>query len=592
MTAERDESAFVGHEPCPKCGSRDNLARYASGRAHCHGCQHNEFPEDMQSGSSTPRRPRNPMILEPYEPVPSILGDEAFTRAYGISTATRKALGIGLVELGVEHVGTRYPRKQCVAFEYRLADGTLWGQKVRYKFPAEAEDDKTFRMPHAKGDVATPLWLMHKWTQGTDRRSLVIFEGEGDCAAYYEITSGKFPCVSLPKGAKAAEESIREHYQWIDRFEKVVLIFDADATGREWSERAAALLPPGKAAIGEVPGHKDAREALLKGDAKAIQQAYWNAKPYKPEGIFQVRDLIAEARKPVIMGMPWWSPTLTKWTHGRRPGELYTLGAGNSIGKTDWTTQSVAYDALVLGIMTAVIFLEQPPVETLKRLAGKVAGKHFHLPAEEAGYTQEELDRALDDLEASPNLIFGGNFASTEYEDVEAKIRYLVVAHAVRIVYLDNLTALIDETKERESTERILKRLALLCQELQINIVLLCHLATPDGKSHEEGGRVSLKHFKGSRAMGAWPHYSFGIERNTQHSDPEMRLYSTFRIVKARFDGRANGNSLCLRYIPDTGQLEECEFPEGYEDKGERPRGGSTGFDAYEGEGVDNTLGI
>ncbi|WP_066765644.1 DnaB-like helicase C-terminal domain-containing protein [Sphingobium sp. CCH11-B1] len=596
---ERDDSAFVGHESCPVCGSRDNAARYASGRLYCHGCQKTiEWPDD---DPDNPRPARSAAsrtrMTEPYDALPSDVGDEKLTRAYGISTATRRALGMGLVSMGVSHLGVDYPRKACMAFDYRLPDGTLWGQKIRYKLPEDAEDDKTFRFPHAKGSKAPPLWLMHKWTQGTDRRSLTVWEGEGDCAAYYEVTGGKYPCVSLPNGAKGAEESIRAWYDWLNQFDKIVLVFDGDATGREWAKRAAALLPPGKAFIGEVPGYKDAREALMADDPKAIQQAFWNCSQYKPDGIFRVSDLIDKARAPVNMGFPWWSPTLTKWTFGRRAGELYTLGAGNSIGKTDWTTQSIAYDALVLGIMTAVIYLEQPPVETLKRLAGKFAGKPFHIPMEALDeherYTQEELDAALDALEASPNLIFGGDFASTEWADVEAKIRYLVISHGVKIVYLDNLTALVDETNERASVEGIIKAMALLCQELQINIILLCHLATPDGKPHEEGGNVSLKHFKGSRAMGAWPHYAFGLERNTQHSDPEMRNYSTFRCVKDRYTGRANGNTMCLRFVRETGQLVESEFPEGYTDEANSkgPRGGSPGFDAYTEEDA-KALGI
>ena len=563
MTAERDESSFVGHESCPKCGSRDNLARYASGRGHCHGCGHNEFPVD---GDYDPSQHRNTKHMQTdYIPLKGDYGDETFTKAYGISTSTRKDLGITLVPYGIKHLDVEYPAKPCVTFDYRLPDGTLWGQKVRYKLPKEAAEDgdKTFRFPHAKGVQKAPLWLMHKWTQGTDRRSLCIFEGEGDAAAYYQISGGKFPVVSLPNGAKGAEESIKEWYEWLDAFEKIVLIFDADPTGREWSKRTAALLPPGKAYVGEVPNHKDAREALIAGDTKSIQQAYWNAEEFKPEGIFSVKDLVSEARKPVVMGMPWWSPTLTKWTFGRRPGELYTLGAGNSIGKTDWTTQSIAFDAMVLKVMTAVIYLEQPPVETLKRLAGKIAGKPFHIPMEDGGYTQEDLDKALDGLEESDKLVFGGNFSSTEWPEVAAKIRYLAVSKGVKIVYLDNLTALVDAENERQSVETIIKEMALLCQDLQINIILLCHLkdAGNSGPSHEEGGQVRLNQFKGSRAMGAWPSYAFGLERNTQHKDAALRNYSTFRVVKDRYTGRANGNTMCLRFDQGTGQLIESEFP-------------------------------
>lgn len=33
---------FVGHESCPSCGSRDNLARYDDGSAFCFGCKYHE----------------------------------------------------------------------------------------------------------------------------------------------------------------------------------------------------------------------------------------------------------------------------------------------------------------------------------------------------------------------------------------------------------------------------------------------------------------------------------------------------------------------------------------------------------------------
>src|SRR3546814_1490977 len=56
-----------------------------------------------------------------------------------------------------------------------------------------------------------------------------------------------------------------------------------------------------------------------------------------------------------------------------RLGETYLLGAGAGVGKTDFCTQSICFDVLELGIMTAVIYLEQTPGETVKRVAGKHA---------------------------------------------------------------------------------------------------------------------------------------------------------------------------------------------------------------------------
>src|SRR3546814_9830027 len=78
---EKDTSAFMGHEPCPECGSRDNLARYASGRGHCHGCGYNEWPDDDYQPSGQPQRKRM------FDPIPGEVLPIA--SSYGINEATR-----------------------------------------------------------------------------------------------------------------------------------------------------------------------------------------------------------------------------------------------------------------------------------------------------------------------------------------------------------------------------------------------------------------------------------------------------------------------------------------------------------------------
>ena len=35
-------ATFLKHEPCPKCGSKDNLGRYTDGSAYCFGCSYTE----------------------------------------------------------------------------------------------------------------------------------------------------------------------------------------------------------------------------------------------------------------------------------------------------------------------------------------------------------------------------------------------------------------------------------------------------------------------------------------------------------------------------------------------------------------------
>ena len=49
-----EASHVVRHEPCPKCGSRDNLARYSDGHGYCFsfGCEYRD-KGNMESSADT-----------------------------------------------------------------------------------------------------------------------------------------------------------------------------------------------------------------------------------------------------------------------------------------------------------------------------------------------------------------------------------------------------------------------------------------------------------------------------------------------------------------------------------------------------------
>ena len=97
----------------------------------------------------------------------------------------------------------------------------------------------------------------------------------------------------------------------------------------------------------------------------------------------------------------------------------------------------------------------------------------------------------------------------------------------------------------------------MLAKELGLVFHCISHLATPDGKPHEEGGRVMLRHFKGSRAIGFWSHFAFGLERNQQAQDEDDRHVTSFRVLKDRYTGNSTGKTFDLFYDQETGLL--CE---------------------------------
>jgi len=223
------------------------------------------------------------------------------------------------------------------------------------------------------------------------------------------------------------------------------------------------------------------------------------------------------------------------------------------VGKTDLFTQSIAFD-ISLGITCGVLYLEQPPVETVRRIAGKTVGKLFHIPGRATVAERREAIQALADL----NLLhLYDHFGSTEWEVVKAKLRYMVVALGCMHIYLDHLTALVaHEEDERKALDAIMAELAGLAQELKCTIHFISHLTRPEGKPHEEGGRVQIKHFRGSNAIGMWSHFMFGLERDQQAEDPADRG-TIFRVLKDRNTGQATGKTIPLAYDPATGLLSE-----------------------------------
>lgn len=218
----------------------------------------------------------------------------------------------------------------------------------------------------------------------------------------------------------------------------------------------------------------------------------------------------------------------------------------------------MAFDIMELGEHIGVIFLEQKPIETAKRIAGKIAMKKFHVPG--GDYTEDEMVQTLHKL--GGRVTFYDSWGETEWEKVANKIRFMVLSLGIKHIYLDHLTAMADTSNEKESLEQIMKEMAGLANELQCIIHFVSHLSTPEGKSHEEGGRVMIKHFKGSRAIGFWSYFMFGQERNTQADDPVERSTTHFRVLKDRYTGQATGKVILMGYTALTGTLRSQGFME------------------------------
>ena len=521
------ESTFLHKEPCPACGSRDNLGRYSDGHGHCFGCGYYDAPD----GTTQPKQERR---VSDKELIPAGPTEPLVKRKITSETCAKWGYSLG-----------KFKGKNVQIAAYRDEAGKVVAQKLRFA-------NKDFL---ALGNLKEAMPLYGQWLWRDGGKMVVVTEGEIDALTVSQLQNNKWPVVSVPNGAQGAAKAVARALEWLCNFDTVVFMFDNDDPGREAAEECARILPPGRAKIASLP-LKDPNDMLVKGRGAEVIDAIWGAKAYRPDGIVTFGDIADEVLKPTEMGLPWFSDTLTNLTYGRRFGEVYCFGAGTGIGKTDFFAQQIEYDVVTLGQPVGLFLFEQQPRESAVRIAGKHAGRLFHIP--NAGWEQAELVAATNKLRDLPIYMYD-HFGATEWDKVRESIRFLYHAHNVRIFYVDHLTALAagDDDDERVALERIMSEIGGLVKELDIMIHLISHLATPDGTPHEEGGRVMIRHFKGARAIGFWCHFMFGLERDQQSEDPEERATTTFRVLKDRYTGRATGETFFFGYDRDTGRLFE-----------------------------------
>ena len=131
-----------------------------------------------------------------------------------------------------------------------------------------------------------------------------------------------------------------------------------------------------------------------------------------------------------------------------------------------------------------------------------------------------------------------------------------------KYIFFDHITALGDGLEDGNNVNQYMRKvvseLANLTRELDFTLFTISHLRKSDGKKpHEEGGRVHLDDLYGAAALKQWASYVFGLERNQQAEDEEVRHTTTLRCLKDRYTGLAAGQTLQIKYNKETGKLSE-----------------------------------
>ena len=536
MQEETNDSTFIAHEPCPECGSKDNLARYSDGHAHCFGCGYYEKADAMieQDFPFDEKQEDNSIYINKFK------GEVKALPKRGITEDTCRKF---------DYRVSQHNGKTCQVANY-YKDGKAVAQKLRFA-------DKSFQWIGSSRDCG----LYGEWLWRDGGKMVCVTEGELDAQSLSQVQGNKWPVVSVKNGAQGAKKDVQKSLEWLQNFETVVFMFDMDEAGQQAAKACASVLSPGKAKIASLP-LKDANEMLVQGKSKELISAIWEAKVYRPDGIVAGDDLwTSVSTQEVVHNVDYPYQGLNEKTRGLRKSELTTITAGSGIGKSN-LAREIGYHLINTGESVGFIMLE----ETVKRTALGLMGLHLNKPLH-LGLTtteSEELRGAYDSVIGNGRTYFYDSFGSTQIDNLLNRVRFLAQGCECSWIVLDHLSIVVSglgDGDERRLIDNAMTALRTLVQETGVGLILVSHLKRPSGdRGHEEGAVTSLSQLRGSHAIAQLSDMVISLERDQQG---EQSNTTTVRVLKNRFSGET-GIACHVQYNPETGRLLECnpEFDE------------------------------
>ena len=517
---------FVRHLPCPSCNSSDANALYDDGHMYCFSCEKYTGSSDEQNEDDMKS---NSEINGEYKPL------------------NKRKISAGTCEFYNYSVG-KHGTETAQLAQYYHANGSPAGVKVRLS-------DKRFLWLGAQPGT---FFGQNKYNGG---KMLVVTEGEIDAMSYAETHGCRYPTVSLPNGAQSAGSVFKRNLEWMNNFEKVIIMFDQDAAGRKAAEDCAIILPPGKAFIAAL-SKKDANEVLVSGDRNELQRAVWTAKEFMPGGLVRgqdIKEIVFNTPNIESISYPWVS--LQRKTRGFRKGELVTVTAGTGVGKSQ-LCRELAYQFSQTGEKIGYFALEEDLRRTgLYFMALHLGQPIFNLEENFGSFSEETLVSAFDASVGNGNLVLFDHFGSIHSERLHTKIRYAIKALDCEIIFLDHLSIVVSEfadSQERTAIDATMTKLRSLVSETGCAMIIVSHLSRSSGTPHEEGGQVSLSQLRGSHSIAQLSDICIGLERSQQEEDPAVSNLMHIRILKNRYSGET-GPSGYVRFDPETGRLHNHE---------------------------------
>ena len=541
------ENQWLKKGPCPECGSSDANVSHVDGHSYCFSCNTRFKSEDNMNLQTKKIIPMNTEQPKPHYSSFEIKGEFGRITDRNIKEETAKKYNTLIKKDGsvITHHIYKYVNKEGV----HIANKFRETQSKKFWSTGNINEAVLFGQ-----NLFTPKGAY-----------ITVCEGEIDAMSAYEMHGSKWPVVSIKNGAASALENCKEAFEYLNKFEIVVLCFDNDKAGKEAAHKVATLFEPNKCKIVDLE-LKDANEYLKTGQKERFVNTWWQAKSYTPAGILNLSELgnsLYEESFCETCLYPW--SKLNDKTYGMRTGELVTFTSGAGMGKSSVMRELMHHIMINTNDNIGVLALEESVRNTAFNIMSVEANARLYIKEVREQFTQEQLKDWQNKTIDSKRFFAFDHFGSVSNTEILDRIRYMAKALDCKWIFLDHLSILVsgqdDYGDERKSIDILMTKLRSLVEETGIALLLVSHLRRPTGdRGHEDGREVSLSHLRGSASIAHLSDSVIALERNQQADNEREANTTTVRILKNRYTGDT-GITCHLYYDRNTGRMSQINNP-------------------------------
>lgn len=545
------DSLEEGKNPCWKCNkngrdrSGDNFHWYGEDEGgHCHSCTYTIPSKEFRKGGD-------------YEEEWSI---DLMAKTFTLKQFNELRKSCSTDPKGFRSVSKKACTKYLVQHEFDEETGEVERQyypcTVDYNFSGVKvrQNPKDF---YAMGKVGKECELFGQWIfKNSSSKFVVITGGELDALSAYDMlnTSKDYediPCVSPTTGETSAVKQLQKQYDWLNKFEKILLCFDNDPAGAEAIEKAAKVLPKGKVYVIKM-GLKDPNKYLEEGKKKEFVNCFWKAVKYTPSGIVgssslmdKIKDYIDIEKIPLP---PFMFKLQSLMAGGIPLGVMVTMGSSSGSGKSTIVDEMTYHwyfnSPHKIGVVTLEADSAQYGINILSRhlnrkinLIDSIAEKKEFLEDPEV---VEASNKLFKDDEGNDRFYIVED-RDGDLDSIKELISNLIISCDCRVIVLDPISDILEGCTNEEQ-QSFYKWMKGMLKSHLVTFINIAHVRKNSGgqKANSTGADLHEEDFFGSSSLFKSSACNLLFMRDKEAEDEIVRNTTRMKASKIRWTGRTS----------------------------------------------------